>query len=31
MKRLKEKEENFKIIDPSVSFYDIGEQRGMNK
>ncbi len=30
-KRLKEKEENFKIIDSSVSFNDIGEQRGMNR
>lgn len=30
-KRLKEKEENFKIIDSSVSLYDIGEQRGMNR
>ena len=31
MKRLKEQEENFKIIDSSVSFYDIGEQSGMNR
>ena len=30
-KRLKEKEENFKIIDSSVSFNDIDEQRGMNR
>ena len=30
-KRLKEQEENFKIIDSSVSFYDIDEQRGMNR
>ena len=30
-KRLKEKEENFKIIDSSASFNDIGEQRGMNR